>query len=135
MKKVVFLVLLIIGVPISFCLGISAMLVLYINDLPLILLARKMYAGIDIFVLLACLLFILAADIMNESGITARLIAFAEMVVGRFRGGLGHTNVLASMLFAGISGAALADASGLGSIEIPMMEKAGYDRDFNQGDP
>jgi C4-dicarboxylate transporter DctM subunit len=90
-----------------------------------------MYAGLDIFVLLACPLFILAADIMNESGITARLIAFANLIVGRFRGGLGHTNVLASMLFAGISGAALADASGLGSIEIPMMEKAGYDKDFS----
>ena len=129
--SIAFLVLLVIGVPISFCLGISAMFVLYLNDIPLILLARKMYAGIDIFVLLACPLFILAADIMNESGITARLIAFAELVVGRFRGGLGHTNILASMLFAGISGAALADASGLGSIEIPMMEKAGYDRDFS----
>jgi len=129
--SIVFFLLLVLGVPISFCLGISAMFVLYIHDMPMMLLARKRYAGLDFFVLLACPLFILAADIMNESGISARLIGFAEMIVGRFRGGLGHANVLASMLFAGISGAALADASGLGSIEIPMMEKAGYDKDFS----
>jgi len=130
---ITFLGLLIIGVPISICLGLSGIAAIQFKGLPLILVVRKMYAGIDVFALLACPLFILAADIMNESGISYRLVGFADLIIGRVRGGLGHVNILASMLFAGISGAALADASGLGAVEISMMEKGGYDRDFSAG--
>jgi C4-dicarboxylate transporter DctM subunit len=126
-----FIILILVGVPISFCLGISGLAALICKGLPVITLARKMYAGLDAYVLLAVPLFILAAEIMNSSGITKRLIDFSELLVGRIRGGLAHTNILASMLFAGISGAALADASGLGAIEIDMMKKAGYEEDFS----
>ena len=127
----VFILMLAIGVPVSFSLGLAALAAMVTADVPLFLLVRKMYAGIDVFVLLSVPLFILAANIMSESGITLRLIRLADMVVGRIRGGMGHTNVLASMFFAGISGAALADATGLGSIEIKMMQRAGYDTRFS----
>jgi tripartite ATP-independent transporter DctM subunit len=126
-----FVVLLLLGMPIGFCLGIAAMITMFLEDIPLFLVIRKMYAGLDVFVLLAVPLFILAAEVMSASGITNRLIHFADLFVGRIRGGLGHTNVLASMFFAGISGTAIADASGLGSVEIQMMERAGYDRRFS----
>ena len=126
-----FVVLLLIGMPISFCLGIAALLTMILADLPLFLIVRKMYAGLDYFVLLAVPLFILAAEIMSASGITDRLIRFADLIIGRIRGGMGHTNVLASMFFAGISGAAIADASGLGAVEIKMMRSAGYDKRFS----
>lgn len=126
-----FVVLLLIGMPISFCLGIAALVTMFLADLPLFLIVRKMYAGLDYFVLLAVPLFILAAEIMSASGITNRLIRFADLIIGRIRGGMGHTNVLASMFFAGISGAAIADASGLGAVEIRMMRSAGYDKSFS----
>ena len=126
-----FVVLLLIGMPISFCLGIAALFTMFLADLPLFLIVRKMYAGLDYFVLLAVPLFILAAEIMSASGITDRLIRFADLIIGRIRGGMGHTNVLASMFFAGISGAAIADASGLGAVEIKMMRSAGYDKRFS----
>ncbi len=126
-----FVVLLLIGMPISFCLGIAALVTMFLADLPLFLIVRKMYAGLDYFVLLAVPLFILAAEIMSASGITDRLIRFADLIIGRIRGGMGHTNVLASMFFAGISGAAIADASGLGAVEIKMMRSAGYDKRFS----
>ena len=126
-----FLGLLLIGMPISFCLGVAALVTMVVEDLPLFLIVRKMYAGLDYFVLLAVPLFILAAEIMSASGITNRLIRFADLIIGRIRGGMGHTNVLASMFFAGISGAAIADASGLGAVEIKMMRSAGYDKNFS----
>ena len=127
----VFVVLLLLGMPVSFSLGLAALAAILYEGLPLFLIVRKMYAGIDVFVLVAVPLFVLAANIMNASGITDRLIRFADLLVGRVPGGLGHTNVLASTFFAGISGTALADASGLGAVEIKMMEKAGYDRAFS----
>lgn len=126
-----FVVLLLLGMPISFCLGIAALATMLLEELPLFLIVRKMYAGLDYFVLLAVPLFILAAEIMSASGITNRLIRFADLIIGRIRGGMGHTNVLASMFFAGISGAAIADASGLGAVEIKMMRSAGYDKSFS----
>jgi tripartite ATP-independent transporter DctM subunit len=126
-----FVVLLLLGLPISFCLGLAAMLTMYLEGIPLFLVIRKMYAGLDIFVLLAVPLFILAAEIMSASGITTRLVHFSDLIVGRIRGGMGHTNVLGSMFFAGISGTAIADASGLGAVEIRMMEAHGYEKDFS----
>jgi C4-dicarboxylate transporter DctM subunit len=126
----VFIVFLLLGMPVSFSLGLAALAAAAYEGFPFFIIVRKMYAGIDVFVLVAVPLFILAANIMNASGITDRLIRFADLIIGRVRGGLAHTNVLASMLFAGISGTALADAAALGSVEIRMMEKEGYDKSF-----
>ena len=129
--SIVFCILLILGMPVSFSLGLASLAAMLYDGLPLFLLVRKMYSGIDVFVLVAVPLFVLAANIMNASGITDRLIRLADLMVGRIPGGLGHTNVLASTFFAGISGTALADATGLGAVEIKMMEEAGYDKDFS----
>jgi C4-dicarboxylate transporter, DctM subunit len=90
-----------------------------------------MYAGIDVFVLLSIPGFILAGNLMNASGITGRIIAFCNAILGHIRGGLGLANVGASMLFGGISGTAIADTASIGSVMIPAMEKEGYDTDFS----
>jgi tripartite ATP-independent transporter DctM subunit len=95
------------------------------------MIASRMYAGIDLFVLMAIPFFILAGEIMNHCGITDRLIKFVDFVIGRVRGGLAHANIYSSILFAGITGAAVADVAALGSIFIPAMEKQGYTRKFS----
>lgn len=92
---------------------------------------QKMFSTIDNFTLLAIPLFLLAGQIMNTGGITQRLFTFANVLVGHISGGLGHVSVVASIIFAGMSGSATADAVGLGSIEIPAMEREGYDKDFS----
>lgn len=127
----VFLVLLIIGFPIAFALGISAFVYILFSDLPLMVIPQKMYAGIDVFVLLSIPGFILAGNLMNASGITSRIIRFCNALLGHIRGGLGLANVGASMLFGGISGTAIADTASIGSVMIPAMKKEGYDTDFS----
>jgi C4-dicarboxylate transporter, DctM subunit len=92
----------------------------------LIILAQRMYSGISSFPLLAIPFFILAGNLMNTGGMTRRIFAFAQLFVGRIRGGLAHVNVVGSMIFAGMSGSAVADAAGLGVIEIEAMRKEGY---------
>jgi len=126
-----FVILIFLGMPVAFSLGVSSVLYLFLNDIPLIVAAQKMYAGIDSFVLVCIPGFILAGNLMNTGGITKRIIRFSNAAVGWITGGLGLANVAASMLFAGISGTALADTASLGAILIPGMKEEGYDADFS----
>ena len=126
-----FIVLLIIGVPVALAMGLTCIVVALQLDIPLSMLAQRMVTGINSFPLLAIPFFILAGEIMNIGGISKRLVRFSDVLVGRFRGGLANVNITTSMLFGGISGSALADASSIGSILIPMMKKKGYDTDFS----
>ena len=127
---VIFIILLFIGLPLVFVLGLTGMTYIIIQDNSLLLVPQRMFVQIDSFVLMAVPLFLLAGNLLSEGGFTVRILKFCKAFVGHVRGGLGYVNVLASMLFAGISGSALADVFGLGSIEIPMMVKDGYDKDF-----
>ena len=126
-----FIILIFLGMPVAFSLGVSSVLYLFFNDIPLIVAAQKMYAGIDSFVLVCIPGFILAGNLMNTGGITKRIIRFSNAAVGWITGGLGLANVAASMLFAGISGTALADTASLGAILIPAMKEEGYDAGFS----
>ena len=125
-----FLVVLLFGVPIGFSMGFLTIAAFEVGNGPLITLAQKMYAGINNFTYLAIPLFIFAAEIMSRCGLTMSIVKLCDALVGHIRGGLAHVNILGSMLFAGISGSATADASGLGKIEIEMMEKAGYRKEY-----
>jgi tripartite ATP-independent transporter DctM subunit len=120
----------ILGVPIAMSIGLGSIYYFLLAERPLMMIPQKMFTTVDNFTLLAVPLFILAGTIMNTGGITRRLFNFARTCVGHITGGLGHVCVLASIIFAGMSGSATADAVGLGSIEIPAMEKEGYDKDF-----
>ena len=112
----VFLLTLILGFPVAFCLGITSLAALVISDVPLVLMAQRMFTGIDSFPLMAVPFFVLAGELMNRGGTTKRLIDFANVLVGRVPGGLAHTNILASMFFGGISGSAVADAAAMGTV-------------------
>jgi tripartite ATP-independent transporter DctM subunit len=126
-----FAVLIVLRVPVAFALGLAVVPVFFIQDrLTPVLLMREMFKSYNAFVLLAVPFFLLAANLMNGAGITDRLIRFARAVVGHLPGGLGHVNVMVSMLFAGISGSSTADAAGIGSLLIPQMKKEGYDTPF-----
>lgn len=128
---VVFIFLMLTGIPVGFGIGGASLLgFLLLGGDPSII-PQKLYAGADVYTYLCILLFILAADIMSIGGITYSLVRFCDTLVGHVRGGLAHVNTLASMLFAGLSGSATADACGLGPIEIEMMTKGGYPRDFS----
>ncbi len=128
---VIIALLMLIGVPIAFSIGLGSVYYFIASSKPLMMIPQKMFTTVDNFTLLAVPLFILAGNIMNTGGITRRLFYFARTWVGHITGGLGHVCVLASIIFAGMSGSATADAVGLGSIEIPAMEKEGYDKDFS----
>jgi len=131
---VTLLVTIALGMPIAFCLGFSSLLAFFFMDPNMLnVIPQKMFTGLDSFPLMAIPFFIFAGELMGKGGITLRILKFSDIVVGRFRGGLGLANVLASMFFGGITGSAIADTSALGSIEIPMMVKAGYDPDFSVG--
>jgi tripartite ATP-independent transporter DctM subunit len=124
--------LIIIGAPIAIALGGSSMLWVYVTqEIPDFAIIHRMVNGIDSFPLLAVPFFILAGNIMNAAGLTNHIFGFARALVGWLPGGLGHVNVGASIIFSGMSGAAVADAGGLGTIEIKAMSDAGYDRDFS----
>jgi tripartite ATP-independent transporter DctM subunit len=128
----VFLAGMVIGLPIAFFMGIAGMLALvWEGKLSLLSVPQRLFDGINSFPLMAVPFFILAADLMTASGITTALLRFSQSIVGHIRGGMGHVNVLTSVLFAGISGSALADAAGPGAIEMRMMEKAGYDKYYS----
>lgn len=128
---VTFPVLLFRGAPLVVVIGVPCLLYLLTEGLPLTLFAQRLFTGIDVFLLLAIPLFALAGDLMNSGQLTDRLVAFAQALVGRVRGGLAAVNVLTSMLFSGITGSAAADASATGSLLIPMMKKAGYSAEFS----
>lgn len=123
-----FIILLVLGIPIALALGISSLTYLIVFDQLHLLLAmpQRMLAGIDNFVLLTIPLFILAGNIMNAAELTRHIVSFAQMIVGRLAGGLAVVNVVASMFFAGISGAATAEASAIGSVMVPAMVRDGY---------
>lgn len=124
--------LLLLGMAVAFTLGISAMIQLWSDGTPLSVMAQRMTKSIsDSFPLLAVPFFIFAGNLMNAGGITERVFSFARSLVGHFRGGLAQVNVVASIIFSGMSGSALADAGGLGNMEIRAMRKAGYDDGFS----
>lgn len=128
----VFLVFLLLGLPVVFGLVAAPGLLLWLNgqERDIVLLYRNVYEGMNSFPLMAIPFFMLAGELMNRGGISARIVGFAQTLVGHFRGGLAQVNVVDSMLFAGISGSAVADVSALGSIIIPQMEKKGYPKPF-----
>ena len=126
--------LIIIGTPVGIALaGSSLAFILVTAQVPDVVVIHRMINGVDSFPLLAVPFFILAGNLMNTAGITNRIFAFARALVGWMRGGLGHVNIGASVIFAGMSGAAVADAGGLGAIEIKAMRDAKYDPDFAVG--
>ncbi len=127
-----FMVLLLLGFPIVFGLIAAPGILLWLNgqERDIVLLYRNVYNGMDSFPLMAIPFFMLAGELMNRAGITTRLVEFAQALIGHLRGGLAHVNILSSMLFAGLSGSAVADVSALGSMLIPAMEKQGYTRRF-----
>ncbi len=129
----VFLISLIIGLPVFFGLLAAPGILLWLNGQgrDLALLYRNVYNGIDSFPLMAIPFFMLAGVLMNRGGITARLVEFSQAMMGHLRGGLAHVNILSSMLFAGLSGSAVADTSAIGSMLIPAMKKNGYSRKFS----
>ena len=124
---------LLLGVPIAISMGLTAVLTfIFLGEgfvLPMV--AQRMYSSTTAFTLLAIPFFILAGNLMNTGGITRRVFGFALALVGHLRGGLGHVNVVSSMIFSGMSGAAVADAAGLGMVELEAMTKSGYDRRFS----
>ena len=123
-----------LGLPVAIALAGSSGVYILVNGAPpAMVVAHRMINGVDSFPLLAVPFFILAGNLMNTAGITERIFNFALACVGWMRGGLGHVNIGASVIFAGMSGAAVADAGGLGAIEIKAMRDAGYDVDFSVG--
>ena len=128
---VVFVVGLAVGVPVAFVMGGAGLLALAIDgNLSLLSVPQRFFNGINSFPLMAVPFFILAADLMSASAITTSILRFTNALVGHIRGGLGHVNVLTNMVFAGISGSALADAAGPGAIMIRMMKKDGYEPEY-----
>jgi tripartite ATP-independent transporter DctM subunit len=124
---IAFAVGLIIGLPVAITMGISGLTAVLVDGrFPALIVPQYLFNGISSFPLMAVPFFILAAEIMTASGLTTSLLRFANDLVGHIRGGLGHVNVLVSMLFAGISGSALADAAGPSAIVMRLMRKAGY---------
>ncbi|MFD1065010.1 TRAP transporter large permease [Oceanobacillus locisalsi] len=128
---IAFLILLMLKVPIAFSLFISSMLYFIVYDVSPIMAVQEIVSSVNAFSLLAIPGFILAGTLMNSGGITERIFDFANKLVGHIRGGLGHANVFASLIFSGMSGAAVADAAGLGKVELQAMKKAGYSEKFS----
>ncbi len=134
MLKVFFLLFMCGGVPVAIAMaGASLAYIAISGDVPPFVVIHRMINGIDSFPLLAVPFFILAGNLMNNAGITTRIFNFALSLVGWLKGGLGHVNVLASVIFAGMSGTAIADAAGLGTIEIKAMKEHGYPTEFAVG--
>jgi len=126
-------IMIFLRIPVAFCLLLSAVFSALVYDHGLATLVQQMVKGIDNFTLLAIPFFIVMGEIMTEGNISNKIVDFANLLVGRFRGGLAYVNCLDSMFFGGISGSAVADCSSLGSVVIPMMKKQGYDEDFAVG--
>ncbi len=126
----VFALLLLIGVPVAFCLGIASVATVAYMGLPPVVVFQQMNSGMNAFAMMAIPFFIYAGDLMIRGGIAERLIQMAASLVGHLRGGLGQVNVVTCTLFGGISGSAVADASAVGGLMIPQMKKRGYDADY-----
>jgi len=130
---IIWLILLIINTPMAFSLGIASLIGLLLSNGQLQVIPQRIVGGMDSFLLLAIPLFIFVGNIANTGGITERIFNLANALVGHIKGGLGHVNVVASMIFAGMSGSMSADTAGLGRMEIEAMSKAGFDTDFSLG--
>ena len=126
-----FLLLMAVGMPIGFALFSSSIIYIILNDLPIVMVSQKLISGVSSFPLIAISFFILAGTIMNSGGITKRIFGFSNSIVGHWRGGLAYVNIMNSVIFAGMSGSAIADAGGIGNIETQAMIEAGYDDDFS----
>lgn len=126
----VFTLLMLIGTPIAFCLGIASFATVLYLGLPPLVVFQRVASGVSVFTLLAIPFFIFAGDIMVRGGIAARIVAFAGALIGHVRGGLGQVNIAASTLFGGISGSAVAEAAAVGGIMIPQMKARGYGADY-----
>jgi len=134
MLKIIFLILMSGGIPVAIAMAGASLIYLFWQDTtPPFVVIHRMVSGIDSFPLLAVPFFILAGNLMNNAGITNRIYNYALALVGWLKGGLGHVNVLGSVIFAGMSGTAIADAAGLGTIEIKAMKDHGYDTEFAVG--
>ncbi|TMG97457.1 MAG: TRAP transporter large permease subunit, partial [Betaproteobacteria bacterium] len=129
-----FLALMLFGLPVAVAMaGASLTYILVSGSVPDIVVAQRMIAGIESFPLLAVPFFILAGNLMNIAGITTRIYNFAVALVGWMKGGLGQVNIIGSVIFSGMSGTAIADAAGLGAIEIKAMKDHGYSTEFSVG--
>ncbi len=126
----ILLLLFMLGIPVAFSIAITPILINWITNLriPDTIISQRVVGGINSFVLLSIPFFLLVGKLMNTGGITERIFDFAKGMVGHFKGGLGHVNVVASLIFSGITGTAASDVAGLGAIEIKAMEDAGYDK-------
>lgn len=127
---VTFVALTILGMPIAFVIGMSCLAALAVNEQSMTLLPHFMFIGMNSYVLVAVPMFVLAGEIMLKGRMTSALTDFADVLVGRIRGGMGHTNIAASVFFGGITGSASADTTALGSVLIPTMVEKGYSRSY-----
>ena len=129
-----FLLLMILGLPVALSMAVASLVYILITGItPDVTLAQRMIAGVESFPLLAVPFFILAGNLMNIAGVTGRIYRFAVSLVGWMKGGLGHVNIIGSVIFSGMSGTAIADAAGLGTIEIKAMKDHGYTTEFAVG--
>ena len=126
-----FLGLMMIRVPIAFSMGVASLLTAWYLEIPVLMIFQRMVNGLNSFTFLAVPFFVVAGQIMSEGGISDRLIALSNVIIGKIRGGLAMVNVLTSMFFGGISGSSVADVSSIGAFLIPMMKDKGYDKDFS----
>ena len=126
----IWIAFILLGMPVYVSLGIASFMHIFSNELTAYIIPQKIAMSANSFPLLATPFFIIMGNLMNTSGVTKRIFDFANVMVGWMRGGLGHTNVMASVIFAGMSGTTVADAGGLGTIEIEAMRRRGYDDDF-----
>lgn len=128
------LIFILMGIPIAISIGLAGLIGLLMisgSGVPLVLVPSQMFAGLDSFALMAIPFFILAGEMMNQAGLTTRIIELADSVVGHIKGGLAHVNVLGSMMMAGVSGSGAADTAAIGTVMIPSMRKKGYGADFS----
>lgn len=130
MLFLIFFGLMILGVPIAYSLGSSSLIIIFLEGLPLTVVAQKAYQSLDNFILLAVPFFLIVGTLMNASTITERLLELSSAMFGKTKGALGKVNVVASMLFGGLSGSSVADVAGIGSVLIPNMIRQGYSREF-----
>jgi C4-dicarboxylate transporter, DctM subunit len=128
---ILLIALLVIGMPVALSVGLVSAAYLFLTDVNFIAVPQRMFTTVDSSTLFAVPLFLLAGFLMNTSGVTSRIFRFARSIVGHVTGGLAHVNVVASMIFASMSGSSVADAAGLGAVEIRAMTDAGYDKDFS----
>src|SRR5688500_9081139 len=126
----VFTLLMLIGTPIAFCLGVASFATILYMGLPPLVIFQQMNSGMNVFTLLAVPFFIFAGDLMVRGGIAQKIVAFAGSLVGHLRGGLGQVNIAAATLFGGISGSAVAEAAAVGGLMIPQMKARGYGADY-----